>query len=206
MNGRPLDDTFARKIGYVESQDVHLHEFTVRETLRFSAQLRQPQSVSDGAKNEYVEEVIEMLDMKSFADAVVGVPGSGLSLEQRKRMTVSKIGVAWMESARANVKQVGVELVAKPLILFLDEPTSGLDSRESLSKFANPLFSFSTKLIYGSRIIIRNNQVSAQASRYWTGNTMHHPSTQRRSFRTIRQIGIAAEGRSQSLLWRHRHQ
>ena len=92
MNGLPLDETFARKTGYVESRDVHLNEFTVRETLRFSAQLRQPQSVSDGAKNEYVEEVIEMLDMGSFAEAVVGVPGSGLSLEQKKRMTVSKSG------------------------------------------------------------------------------------------------------------------
>jgi ATP-binding cassette subfamily G (WHITE) protein 2 (SNQ2) len=92
MNGLPLDETFARKTGYVESQDVHLHEFTVRETLRFSAQLRQPQSVSDEAKNEYVEEVIDMLDMRSFAEAIVGVPGSGLSLEQRKRMTVSKSG------------------------------------------------------------------------------------------------------------------
>lgn len=84
-----LDTNFARRTGYVESQDVHLSEFTVRETLRFSAQLRQPQHVSDGEKNEYVEEVIEMLDMREFADAVVGVPGSGLSLEQKKRMTVS---------------------------------------------------------------------------------------------------------------------
>ena len=93
LNGLPLDETFARKSGYVESQDVHLHEFTVRETLRFSAQLRQPQSVSEEAKNEYVEEVVEMLDIGSFADAVVGVPGSGLNLEQRKRMTVSKVEV-----------------------------------------------------------------------------------------------------------------
>ena len=92
MNSLPLDGTFARKTGYVEAQDVHIQEFTVRETLRFSAQLRQPQSVSDVAKNEYVEEVIEMLDMGSFAEAVVGVPGSGLGLEQRKRMTVSGSG------------------------------------------------------------------------------------------------------------------
>ncbi|KAL2060519.1 hypothetical protein VTL71DRAFT_9160 [Oculimacula yallundae] len=87
LNGLPLDQTFARNTGFVESQDVHLPEFTVRETLRFSARLRQPHSVSEQAKNDYVEEIIRMLDMVSFAEAVVGVPGSGLSLEQRKKMT-----------------------------------------------------------------------------------------------------------------------
>lgn len=55
-----------------------------------------------------------MLNMRDFADAIVGVPGKGLNPEQRKLLTV------------------GVELAAKPkLLLFLDEPTSGLDSQAS---------------------------------------------------------------------------
>jgi ATP-binding cassette subfamily G (WHITE) protein 2 (PDR) len=55
-----------------------------------------------------------MLNMRDFADAVVGVPGVGLNVEQRKLLTI------------------GVELAAKPkLLLFLDEPTSGLDSQSS---------------------------------------------------------------------------
>jgi hypothetical protein len=45
-----------------------------------------------------------MCDMESYADAVVGMVGEGLNVEQRKRLTI------------------GVELAAKPqLLLFLDE-------------------------------------------------------------------------------------
>lgn len=55
-----------------------------------------------------------MLSMREFADAIVGVPGTGLNVEQRKLLTI------------------GVELAARPkLLLFLDEPTSGLDSQSS---------------------------------------------------------------------------
>lgn len=64
----------------------------------------------------YVDEVIQLLEMDEYADAVVGVLGEGLNVEQRKRLTI------------------GVELAAKPpLLLFVDEPTSGLDSQTSWS-------------------------------------------------------------------------
>lgn len=76
--------------------------------------LRQPKTVSKQEKYEFVEEVIKMLNMEDFANAIVGVPGEGLNVEQRKLLTI------------------GVELAAKPaLLLFLDEPTSGLDSQSS---------------------------------------------------------------------------
>ncbi|KAF9032292.1 hypothetical protein BDZ89DRAFT_1131424 [Hymenopellis radicata] len=43
--------------------------------------------------------------MEAYSDAVVGIPGEGLNVEQHKRLTI------------------GVELAAKPqLLLFLDEP------------------------------------------------------------------------------------
>jgi ATP-binding cassette subfamily G (WHITE) protein 2 (PDR) len=97
-------------------RDLHLETATVRESLQFSAMLRQPKTVSKKEKYDYVEEVIKMLDMSDFANAVVGVPGEGLNVEQRKLLTI------------------GVELAAKPkLLLFLDEPTSGLDSQVSSS-------------------------------------------------------------------------
>jgi ATP-binding cassette subfamily G (WHITE) protein 2 (PDR) len=116
IDGRPCDDSFQRKTGYVQQQDLHLEISTVREALVFSALLRQPADIPRRNKISYVEEVIRMLGMEEYADAVVGVLGEGLNVEQRKRLTI------------------GVELAAKPdLLLFFDEPTSGLDSQTAWS-------------------------------------------------------------------------
>lgn len=116
VDGQQRDSSFQRKTGYVQQQDLHLSTSTVREALQFSAILRQPSSTSRKDKLDYVEEVIKILEMDHFADAIVGVPGEGLNVEQRKRLTI------------------GVEMAAKPqLLLFLDEPTSGLDSQTSWS-------------------------------------------------------------------------
>ncbi|SGZ41175.1 probable Pleiotropic ABC efflux transporter of multiple drugs [Hanseniaspora guilliermondii] len=116
VNGRLRDEGFPRSIGYCQQQDLHLATATVRESLKFSAYLRQPASVSKEEKDAYVESVIKILDMEKYADAVVGVMGEGLNVEQRKRLTI------------------GVELAAKPkLLMFLDEPTSGLDSQTAWS-------------------------------------------------------------------------
>ncbi|KAK9454812.1 ABC-2 type transporter-domain-containing protein [Dipodascopsis uninucleata] len=116
VNGHQRDSSFQRKTGYVQQQDLHLSTSTVREALTFSALLRQPAHVSREEKIAYVDEVIRILEMESYSDAVVGIPGEGLNVEQRKRLTI------------------GVELAAKPeLLLFLDEPTSGLDSQTAWS-------------------------------------------------------------------------
>ena len=116
VDGRPCDESFQRKTGYVQQQDLHLETSTVREALKFSALLRQPSDIPKQEKLDYVVEVIKLLEMEEYADAIVGVPGEGLNVEQRKRLTI------------------GVELAAKPqLLLFLDEPTSGLDSQTSWS-------------------------------------------------------------------------
>lgn len=116
VDGRLRDDSFQRKTGYVQQQDLHLETSTVREALIFSALLRQPASTPRQEKLDYVEEVIKMLNMEEYAEAVVGVLGEGLNVEQRKRLTI------------------GVEIAAKPgLLLFFDEPTSGLDSQTAWS-------------------------------------------------------------------------
>lgn len=84
VNGNALSPDFQRNTGYVQQQDLHLETATVRESLRFSAILRQPKSTPREEKIAYVEEVITMLGMEEFAEAVVGVPGEGLNVEQRK--------------------------------------------------------------------------------------------------------------------------
>lgn len=77
VDGQQRDISFQRKTGYVQQQDLHLETSTVREALRFSALLRQPGHVSKEEKLEYVEEVLKLLEMDTYADAVVGVPGTG---------------------------------------------------------------------------------------------------------------------------------
>lgn len=114
INGAPKAADFQRQTGYVQQQDLHLGTATVREALRFSAILRQPENVAREEKIAYEEEVIKMLGMEEFAEAYIGQPGRGLNVQQRK------------------ILSIGVELAAKPnLLLFLDEPTSGLDSQSA---------------------------------------------------------------------------
>lgn len=114
VNGKPLDLSFRRRTGYVQQQDIHAEQLTVRESLIFSARLRRINDADDAEKLDYVEKIIKALDMEEYADALVGKTGDGLNVEQKKKLSI------------------GVELVAKPsLLLFLDEPTSGLDSQSA---------------------------------------------------------------------------
>lgn len=80
VDGRERDESFQRKTGYVQQQDLHLSTSTVREALSFSALLRQPAHIPRGERLAYVDEVIKLLEMEQYADAVVGVPGEGILL------------------------------------------------------------------------------------------------------------------------------
>ncbi|XP_023639206.1 ABC transporter G family member 38 [Capsella rubella] len=105
-------DSFARVSGYCEQSDIHSPLLTVYESLLYSAWLRLPTDIDTHTRELFIEEVMELIELKPLRKMLVGNVGvSGLSTEQRKRMTIA------------------VELVANPSILFMDEPTSGLDAR-----------------------------------------------------------------------------
>ena len=116
VDGKPLNAGFQKGTGFVQQQDNHLPTQTVREALEFSALLRQPREVPRERKLADVDYIIGLLELEDLQDAIIGVPGAGLGVERRKRVTIA------------------VELAAKPdLLLFLDEPTSGLDSAGAAS-------------------------------------------------------------------------
>ncbi|KAK0740481.1 P-loop containing nucleoside triphosphate hydrolase protein [Schizothecium vesticola] len=116
IDGELRDASFPRRMGYVQQEDIHVPTSTVREALEFSALLRQPKEKSTEERLAYVDTVLKMLDMDSYAEAIVGVPGEGLNVEQRKRLSIA------------------VELVKlSELLVFLDEPSSGLDSQTAWS-------------------------------------------------------------------------
>ncbi|KAJ6410935.1 hypothetical protein OIU84_007650 [Salix udensis] len=103
-----MDVLSGRKTGGTIEGRLELAE----ESLVYSAWLRLPPEIDAKTKNDFVNEVIETIELDGIKDSLVGMPGdSGLSTEQRKRLTIA------------------VELVSNPSIIFMDEPTSGLDAR-----------------------------------------------------------------------------
>ncbi|XP_068634199.1 pleiotropic drug resistance protein TUR2-like [Aristolochia californica] len=113
ISGYPKkQETFARISGYCEQNDIHSPHVSVYESLVYSAWLRLPAEVNSETRKMFIEEVMELVELDTLREALVGLPGvNGLSTEQRKRLTIA------------------VELVANPSIIFMDEPTSGLDAR-----------------------------------------------------------------------------
>ena len=94
-------------------------------------------------------QIMELVELGSLAQALVGRPGSsGLSVEQRKRLTIA------------------VELVANPSIVFMDEPTSGACA---------PIHHIRSPLVVGYRVAIA---CPCPASCSWTSPpaVRAHPS------------------------------
>ncbi|KAF2159353.1 hypothetical protein M409DRAFT_30231 [Zasmidium cellare ATCC 36951] len=140
VDGRDLPVSFQRSAGYCEQLDVHEPLATVREALEFSALLRQSRDIPREEKLKYVDTIIDLLEMHDIENTLIGTTTAGLSVEQRKRLTI------------------GVELVSKPSILiFLDEPTSGLDGQAAFN-----IVRFLRKLAdVGQAVLVTIHQPSA---------------------------------------------
>lgn len=97
---------------YVRQDDNFLlSHLTVRETLRYAADLRMDSSISQADKYAKVEDILDLLGLRDCADVIVGSSAvKGCSGGQRRRVSI------------------GIQLVTEPACLFLDEPTSGLDA------------------------------------------------------------------------------
>jgi ABC-type multidrug transport system ATPase subunit len=112
VDSKPLGNDFQRSTGFVEQMDLHEESATVREAIEFSALLRQSRDIPRQEKLDYVDKVLDLLELHEIQDAIIG----SLGVEHKKRLTI------------------GVELAARPsLLLFLDEPTSGLDAQSAFS-------------------------------------------------------------------------
>lgn len=112
INGRDIGvPDLQSVVGYVPQEDIVHEDLTVRENLVYSARLRLSSSKPRREQLDVVDDVLDLLQLRHVQHQVVGcVERRGISGGQRKRVSI------------------GLELAAKPSILFMDEPTSGLDA------------------------------------------------------------------------------
>ncbi|KAF5580877.1 ATP-binding protein multidrug cassette transport [Fusarium subglutinans] len=139
VDDQPPGSSYRKTVGFAQQMDLHDGTATVREALEFSALLRQPKHYSKAEKLAYVSKVLDLLDLNDVQDALIGEDGGGLGVERLKRVTI------------------GVELAARPEILFADEPTSGLDS-QGASRIVHYLKTLARQ---GQAIVVTIHQPSA---------------------------------------------
>eukprot|EP00854_Cymbomonas_tetramitiformis_P009923 gene9923-11751_t len=114
-----LPDIDYEDTGFVWQEDILEPACTVRETLRFYADLKLPARTRAQFRTEVVQSVLEELGLAICSDNIVGGTSvlstvKTLSGGQRRRVSI------------------GCALVTNPSAVMLDEPTSGLDAGMSL--------------------------------------------------------------------------
>ncbi|KAL3529931.1 hypothetical protein ACH5RR_009253 [Cinchona calisaya] len=110
LNGRKKRLNYGA-VAYVTQQDVFLGTLTIRETIKYSAQLRLPTNITKEEANYIIENTIMEMGLHDCADNLIGNWHlRGISGGEKKRLSIA------------------LEILTQPHLLFLDEPTSGLDS------------------------------------------------------------------------------
>jgi len=108
FEGRGVHDEYEAlrtRIGMVPQDDVLHRKLTVRQALRYAAELRLPADLSTADRDQVIDGVLAELGLTDHVDTRIDKLSGG----QRKRASVA------------------MELLTGPSLLILDEPTSGLD-------------------------------------------------------------------------------
>jgi len=107
---------------FVLQEDIFFGELTVKQTLRFTANLSMSKEVPEKEKNRRADDFIELMRLKKCANTCVG--------------SILRRGVSGGEKKRLNIAN---ELLSNPSLVIMDEPTSGLDASVSPPLFLNQI-------------------------------------------------------------------
>jgi len=79
LNGHGLDSSFRKNVGFCQQMDIHDESSTIREAFEFSALLRQSSDIPRREKIEYVDTVLNMLELVEIQDVNLSLTDSWTS-------------------------------------------------------------------------------------------------------------------------------